>query len=148
FRGNDHLVNREPVAGPPRRSVASSAAERDVKSCWVSQRSLQRGKANDGSPPLAVSPPPGIRTASNSGLPAVALFLPGIAAHMVAVRFPEAGAVVFHKRDSCDPLGAFPGVQAWNHQPRRAAVFHGKRLVIVENSDQRIFGKEVFRRQV
>src|SRR6266542_5953890 len=44
-------------------------------------------------------------------LPAVALFLPGVAAHMVAILLPEAGAVAGHEFEAAHPLGAFPEVE-------------------------------------
>jgi len=43
--------------------------------------------------------------------PGVAFFGPGVAVHVVAVLFPEAGGVFIHEFDAADPFGAFPEVE-------------------------------------
>jgi len=47
---------------------------------------------------------------SRAPLQAEALFRPGVAAHVIAVGFPETGAVLFHQLQAVEPLGALPGV--------------------------------------
>jgi len=51
-----------------------------------------------------------------------ALFGPRVAAHVVAVGFPETGTVRGGQLQPGQPLGALPGVQTGDDQARRAAV--------------------------
>ena len=52
----------------------------------------------------------------------VALFLPGIAAVVIAADFPEARLVGGRELDPLQPLGAFPEIQMGHDQPHRTAM--------------------------
>src|SRR3954471_1793410 len=60
----------------------------------------------------------------------VPLFLPRVAAVVVAVALPEPGLVVVEQTQPGDPLGALPEVQVRHQQPGRAAVLGGQRLPV------------------
>src|SRR5205085_10025456 len=72
------------------------------------------------------------------GAPLVArvpLFLPRIAAVVVAVRLPEAGVVVLEHVEPADPLRALPEVEMRDQQAGRAAVLGGERFARVAGGD-------------
>ena len=50
---------------------------------------------------------------------------------MIAALFPEAGAILGHKFQAVEPLGAFIGVEFGNQQAHRAAVIGFEVLAIV-----------------
>src|SRR5215472_3194549 len=60
----------------------------------------------------------------------VALLLPGIAAHVIAEGFPEAGLVLRNEVQSTHPLRAFPEVQVWDDEARWPSVSGRQRRVI------------------
>ena len=74
-----------------------------------------------GSPRVA-SVNGGRRSFSVKQLHAESFLRPRVAAHVIAVGFPEARAIPRHELDARDPLGAFPCVEPWHDQARRAAV--------------------------
>src|SRR6266545_840940 len=76
---------------------------------------------------------------SYSLLPAVALFLPRIAAHVVAVLLPEAWPVAGHELQAADPLGALPEVEVRHEQPQRPAVL-GRDGLAVPRVHQHVLG--------
>ena len=57
-------------------------------------------------------------------LPTVALLSPGVAPHMIAVAFPEPGAIQGEKFQAGHPLGALPGVEQGDDQPGRPAMVY------------------------
>src|SRR5579872_7519057 len=63
-------------------------------------------------------------------LPAVALLLPGITAHVVAVLLPEPGLVARYELKAADPLGALPEVQVRNEKTEWPAML-GRDLLAV-----------------
>jgi len=67
---------------------------------------------------------------------------------MIAVVFPEAGAVRREELELRQPLGAFPGVEAGHDEARGATVFEGNGFAIMQEGDERVFGEEVGERQV
>src|SRR6516225_8986743 len=79
------------------------------------------------------------------------LFLPRIAAHVIAPVFPflpEAGPVLVHQLDSADPLGAFPGVKPRHDQAQRIAVVWLQGLAVVLPGKEAILAEEIVQRQV
>src|SRR5215471_1776516 len=81
-------------------------------------------------------------------LPAVALFLPGVAAHVVAVLLPEAWAIAGHELQATHPLGALPEVQVRDEQPQRPAVLRTDRLPVARIDEHVFLAQEVVERQV
>src|SRR4051812_7611647 len=87
----------------PRRSAVAATA--NASGVWKS-------------PKATVCLPPSIGSI-------VPLFGPGIAAHVIAARFPIAGLVLFHERHVAEPLRALPEIEMRHHEPHRAAVLAG-----------------------
>src|SRR5439155_3005134 len=73
------------------------------------------------------------RSASGAHPPsvaAVALFLPGIAAPMVAKGFPESELLPLFEPKALDPLGALPEIEVGHDQPGRTAVLGRQRFAV------------------
>ena len=78
----------------------------------------------------------------------VALLAPGVAVHVVAVGFPEAGGVGVHEADSADPFGGFPEVEVGDDHADGAAV-SGFEWSVVEGVGEEAFAvDDVVGRQV
>src|SRR5947208_15235047 len=78
----------------------------------------------------------------------VALLLPRVSAHVVAVRLPEAGLVVVAQLEAAYPLRALPEVEVRHEQPRGAAVLGVEWLVVVRERDPGPAAGQIFERQV
>src|SRR5262245_57873971 len=79
------------------------------------------------------------------------LFLPRVAAHVIAAvlpLFPEAGLIAFHQLDAAYPLGTFPGIQAWHHQAQRVTVIRLEVLTVVPPGEQAVVAEEIVERQI
>src|SRR6516225_9996681 len=79
------------------------------------------------------------------------LFLPRIAAHVIAPVFPflpEAGPVLVHQLDAADPLGAFPAVKPRHDQAQRIAVVWLQGLAVMLPGKEAILAEEIVQRQV
>src|SRR2546427_577517 len=61
----------------------------------------------------------------------VALFLPGIAADVIAERLPEAGRVLVHEAQAAGPFRALPEIQVRDDKSRRTAVLGRERGAVV-----------------
>ena len=73
----------------------------------------------------------------------VALLSPGVAQHVVAVLFPEAGAIGAEDLDAGDPLGAFPQVEMRHDEADRPAMLPRQRLAFPMGGKQRVFACEI-----
>src|SRR5881397_2313082 len=78
----------------------------------------------------------------------VALFLPGIAADVVAERLPEAGRVLVHETQAADPFRALPEIKVRDDESRRTAVLGRERLAVVLVRDERLPVEGVRQEQV
>src|SRR5262245_18555832 len=67
---------------------------------------------------------------SHQKLP-VALFLPGIGVVVVATNFPEARAILLHKLQTTEPLGALVGIELRHDQSHRTTMDRLQRLAIM-----------------
>src|SRR5207253_4869283 len=81
-------------------------------------------------------------------LPTVALFAPGVAAHVVAVLLPETGTVAVHELEPAEPLGALPEVQVGHEQAQRPAVLGRDRLAIAHVDQHVLVAQEIVQAQV
>src|SRR5262249_12849448 len=110
-----------PPTRPPRPTECAPAASRRL-----SRRSRPRARS--------VAPVP--------------LFQPRVAEDVVAVRLPEAGAVLVSQPQAAHPLRALPEVKMGYEQPRGAAVFRLERLAAVGVRDPGFAVGDVLERQV
>ncbi len=76
-------------------------------------------------------------------VPGVAFFGPGVAVHVVAVLFPEAGGVVGEEFDAADPFGGLPEVELGDDEADGEAVVWGEGLVVVFEGEEAV-GVEEF----
>src|SRR6188768_987032 len=88
------------------------------------------------------------RRGPGRSLPVVALLVPGVAAHVVAVALPEAGPVFGHELEAAQPLGTFPEVEVRHEQSERPAVIGGDILAVATKRQEHIVPVEVFQRHV
>src|SRR5438552_8851932 len=76
---------------------------------------------------------------SRDGLVApLALFLPGVAAVVVAVALPEAGLVRRRELDAAQPLRALPRVELGDHQARGGPVLRRERRAVRPDRDEHV----------
>src|SRR5437762_5579588 len=80
--------------------------------------------------------------------PAVPLFGPRVAAHVIAVLLPEARQVLRQELEAPDPLGALPEVEVRYEEPRRPAVLGSEPLAAPLEGDEILRPVEVGERQV
>ena len=137
---------RDRVAALRLVSVVSGQAHIHMLACLMSRpfrNSEHAGFAHVGSHRRGRRP----RRCARS-VAAVALFLPRVAIHVIAVRLPEARRVLVHQPQPAHPLGAFPEVQMRHEQPRRATVLALERLPVECERDPRLAAGEVVEREV
>src|SRR6185437_4254244 len=78
----------------------------------------------------------------------VALFLPRVSVHVVAIGLPEAGLVAVEQVKAAHPFSALPEVQMRHEQPHRAAMLGRQRLAVVAERQPRLAAGHVRDRQV
>src|SRR5689334_14217595 len=66
----------------------------------------------------------------------IPLFLPGVAAVVIASRFPEARFVFFHQPNAAHPFGALPKIKMGHHHARRTPVFWREGLIVILQCDK------------
>src|SRR5690242_16796313 len=78
----------------------------------------------------------------------VALFLPGVAPHVIAVLLPESRQVLIEQLEASHPFRALPEIEMRHEQSRRPAVLGRQRLAGPGERDEVLGAVEVGQRQV
>src|SRR5918912_3999788 len=73
----------------------------------------------------------------------IALLVPRIAAHVVAVALPEAGAILRQELQAAHPLDALPEVQVRHDETQRIAVLRLKGPAIMAVGEEVLLAQEV-----
>ena len=63
--------------------------------------------------------------------------------HVIAVAFPEAGAVGGEEFEGAEPFGGFPGVELGDDEAGGGTVFEREREAVVSEGDECVFGEEL-----
>src|SRR3954452_22269692 len=124
---------------------AAGSASRSVRALGVSARTERTTAFCQRSVARWVVPCGVVLIASVALVP---LFLPRVAAVVVAVALPEPGLVVVEQAQPGDPLGALPEVQVRDQQAGGSAVLDGQRLALVLPHHPRLAAGDVGERQV
>src|ERR1700730_134080 len=107
-----------------------------------STRKARRNRRGGGDVSLTAAAEVG-QAGGLSQLPAVALFSPRIAAHVVAVGFPETGPVFLRQFNAGHPFGTLPGIDSRHDEAGGASMFGRNRLAVVEECHKRVIRQEV-----